>query len=207
MPFQNGHPNYLLHHTEKTKHLMSISHLGSRNPMYGRHPSEHTRSLMRLAHTGTNNHFYGRKHNSLTRRKMREAHLGIPLSDMHRKALSISHKGWKPSPECIRKSLGHRGMSSLESSMLSLIRKNRLPYKFVGDGKFFIENKCPDFVNTNGMKVAIEVYCKLHKEEFRGGVDLWMKNRTEIFNRYGWKLLFFESKDIRNSEQILRRYS
>lgn len=105
----------------------------------------------------------------------------------------------------IRKRLAHRGKSGLEKRVEGIINKFNLPYKFVGNGKFFIERKNPDFVNTNGQKIAVEVYWKRHKDEFRkGGCDLWMKERTKIFKKYGWVVVFLESSEI-NEKIVLRK--
>ena len=89
-------------------------------------------------------------------------------------------------------------MSDLEIKMNDILIKNNLPYKFVGNGKFFIENKNPDFVNINGKKIAVEVYYKKHKERFRGNVDDWKKERSKLFAKYGWKLLFFDELQVNN---------
>lgn len=111
-------------------------------------------------------------------------------------------KGKKLTKEEIRKKLAPRKMSSFEIRMQKIIDKNGLPYKFVGNGEFFIERKNPDFVNINGQKIAIEVYYKRHKEIFRGNVDEWKSERSKIFNKYGWKLLFFDETQI-NENYVL----
>ena len=102
-----------------------------------------------------------------------------------------------------RKCLRPRGMSSLEIRLNNIIKENNLPYKFVGNGKFMIEKKCPDFINTNGEKIAVEVFYKRHKEEFRGGVNNWMKNRTKIFAKYGWKIIFLEASYFANNSSVV----
>ena len=97
-----------------------------------------------------------------------------------------------------RNCLRRRTMSGLEKRVDDLIQKYELPYKFVGNGKFWIERKNPDFVNTNGKKIAVEVYYKRHKNEFSGGVDRWIKTREKIFANYGWKTLFLEGSNLTN---------
>ena len=86
--------------------------------------------------------------------------------------------------------------SSLENKMTKIIVQNNLPYKFVGDGKFLIGRKCPDFVNCNGEKIAIEVFCRKHKEEFRGGLKRWKRSRSAIFASYGWKIKYFDETQV-----------
>lgn len=127
---------------------------------------------------------------------------------------SFIMKGRKPSKETIKKRLGRRTMSSLERKFSEIIDKYNLPYKFVGNGKFFIERKNPDFINCNGEKIAIEVYYKGHKcivnskERFDIGYDenkltKWRKEREIIFEKYGWKVLFFDEKEV-NENNILK---
>ena len=129
---------------------------------------------------------------------------GIPLSQETKRKLSLTMTGRKLTKEHIRKSLLKRSMSGLEIKVQKIINKYNLPYKFVGNGAFFIERKNPDFININGEKKAIEVYWKRHKEQIRGiNIDEWKKERFEIFARYGWELLFLEASEV-NEESLLK---
>ena len=111
--------------------------------------------------------------------------------------------GRKLTREHIRNSLRRKPMSSLEIKFNEIIIKNNLPYKFVGNGKFSIERKVPDFININGEKKAIEVYAIQHKNLFRGGVEQWKKDRSELFAKYGWETLFFDAMQI-TEDNVLR---
>lgn len=111
-------------------------------------------------------------------------------------------KGHKPSPEMIKKMLRRNKKSSIEIKFERIIRKYNLPYIFVGNGEVIIGGKCPDFVNTNGEKIAIEVFYKQHKEMFKGNLQKWMIDRQKIFNDYGWNLIFFDETQV-NEKKIL----
>jgi len=111
--------------------------------------------------------------------------------------------GKKLTKEHIRNALRRREKSSLEIKVDEVIKKYNLPYKFVGNGKFFIERKNPDFININGEKIAIEVFCRKHKDLFRGGCDEWKESRSELFKKYGWEILFIEDWQTNNEETIL----
>lgn len=152
-----------------------------------------------------------------TKFKMRMAALGKKKSLKHRLNISKSKKGIKTgripksafkkdrimSKEEIKKCLRKREMSGLEIKVLHIIEKNNLPYKFVGNGNFFIEKKNPDFININGEKKAIEVYWDRHKEQFaKGGLDGWKSKRKEIFNKYGWQILFIEGTGLTEEKVI-----
>jgi len=128
----------------------------------------------------------GKKASMETRKKMSKSHKGVPLTKEH-----------------IKNSLRRREKSSLEIRVDDVIKKYKLPYKFVGNGKFFIERKNPDFVNTNGKKVAVEVYCRKHKDLFRGGCDEWKEERQNIFKQYGWSILFIEDWQTNNEKKLL----
>lgn len=110
------------------------------------------------------------------------------------------NKGKKTRPlskEHIRKVLKRRPMSGLEIKFLHIVEKYKLPYKFVGNGKFFIERKNPDFININGEKKAIEVYWKRHKENIRGiNIDEWKSERSKVFSKYGWNLIYIEGAEM-----------
>jgi len=110
--------------------------------------------------------------------------------------------GSRQSAETIKKRLSRREMSKLEIKVNTIINKYHLPYRFVGNGKFFLENINPDFVNTNGEKKAIEVYYQKHKNQFRlGGCEGWKEKREKIFENYGWKIIFIEGSKI--TEKII----
>jgi very-short-patch-repair endonuclease len=98
-----------------------------------------------------------------------------------------------------KKSLRRHEKSSLEIGLENIIIKNNLPYKFVGNGEVIVSNKCPDFVHTD-KKIALEVFCTKHKEKFRhGGCEEWMKNRQEIFEKEGWKIFFFNERQVKEN--------
>ena len=110
--------------------------------------------------------------------------------------------GQKRQPEVIKRILRRHKISSLEKKMLEIIQRNNLPYKFVGNGDFLVGRKCPDFVNCNGEKIAVEVFYRKHKEQFRDGLKNWKTERTKIFEEYGWELLFFDETQV--NEEFVR---
>lgn len=171
--------------SKSQKHCKNIakSKSGERNPMYGHQYSDEERKRLSNGHM------------------QRKVKLGYINSPETRKKLSLIMK--HRSKEAVRKCLRYASPTTLELKMIGIIEKLNLPYKFVGNGKFFIENKCPDFINCNGEKVAIEVFYKGHKEEFRGGLEEWKKQRQKLFAKYGWKLLFFDETQI-NENSILK---
>lgn len=120
-----------------------------------------------------------------------------------RERLAAAHRGKKLSIEHIKKCLRRRGKSSLEIKVDALITKCGLPFRFVGDGQFFIERKNPDFIHAGGKKIAFEVFYSKHKEKFAGGLNSWMTARQEVFRRNGWELHFFNETQC-NADSLVK---
>lgn len=95
--------------------------------------------------------------------------------------------------------------NKLEKSMMVLIEKHNLPYKYVGDGKTVIAGKVPDFMNYNGEKKLIELVG-----------DFWhtpeeMSKKVDHFAEYGFKTLIIwehEFKSVPEEEiaDMIRRF-
>ena len=131
--------------------------------------------------------------------------LGNKLTEECKKRLSELSKIRWLNKDYAKKVLGRRQMSSLEVKIQKVIDKYHLPYKFVGNGEFWIERMNPDFININGEKTAVEVYWKEHKEKFvKGGMKNWMNKRINICKKYGWKMIFIEGTKI--NENIILNY-
>jgi len=104
-----------------------------------------------------------------------------------------------------KKVLRRRKKSKLEQRVEFVIKKHNLPYKFVGNGKFFIERKNPDFININGEKTAVEVYCRTQKENVRKiSVKKWKNDRAKLFAKYGWNIIFIEDWQTNKEKNILK---
>lgn len=123
---------------------------------------------------------------------------GRKLSPEHRAKTGIANLGRKLSVEHIRNSLRRRSMSSLEVSFIKIVADAGLPFRFVGNGDVFVGRKNPDFVATNGEKLAVEVFYRRHKEQFRGGVELWKSEREAEFNKHGWRVMFFDETEVKH---------
>jgi hypothetical protein len=135
---------------------------------------------------------------------------GHPQFNISRTCFKKNHIPWNKgkhvwtNKDVIKKCLKRNCPSKLEEKMIQLINRNKLPYVFVGDGRFLLENRCPDFVNTDGQKIAVEVFYGKHKELFQGNLKEWKSERIKLFAKYGWKLLFFDEKHV-NDNDVLKR--
>jgi len=80
--------------------------------------------------------------------------------------------------------------TSFEQRIIDLISEYNLPYKYVGDGQIWIVGRNPDFIETNGKKVLIEVYNKFHHP------INYEELRTKHFTKYGFKTIFLSEDDL-----------
>ena len=133
------------------------------------------------------------------------------LSEKHKENISKAMKGKIPknikllhNKENIKKALTRRIPTSLEDKFQKIIDKYNLPYKYVGDGKFFIERYNPDFINTNHEKIAIEVYARYYKLRNNVSIEKWKEDRQKVFNKYGWKILYFNEIET-NEKNVLEK--
>lgn len=199
-----NHPMYGKHHTEESNQKNRIAHLGNKH-------SENTKRKISNSNKGriTWNKGGTSWNKGLTKETdERVKKLGLNSGKVrkgnHYPNKNHFKKGKKFSKEELKKILRRRNPSSLEIKFDDIIKRNKLPYTFVGNGEFFIERKNPDFINCNGQKIAIEVFYKKHKETFRNSLKEWRIERQNIFNKYGWRIEFFDETQV-NEKEILRR--
>jgi len=89
--------------------------------------------------------------------------------------------------------------TSLEQRFIKFFTDYRLPFKYVGDGSFLIGYKNPDFVNTNGRKIVIEV----SNSFFHRDKPDWATRRKAHFKKYGWDCIILETDKSYLSEDFI----
>jgi hypothetical protein len=136
--------------------------------------------------------------------KMSKSHLGkkYNVSEAGREQKRINIKKTH-TPEAIQKNLHNRSMTSLEILFQKIVDKNKLAYQYVGNGSFIVDHMIPDFVNTNGEKIAIEVYTKFFKKRNGKSIASWKRKRNKQFAKYGWKIIYFDETQV-NESFVLR---
>jgi len=93
--------------------------------------------------------------------------------------------------------------TSLEHQFQSMFLKNKINISYVGNNSFYVNGKCPDFINKK-RKVIVEVrhtkVCeKLNDETFSS----YKRRRIAFFNRQGFKCLVFSEKSLSNPEKVI----
>lgn len=92
--------------------------------------------------------------------------------------------------------------NKIETIIIQLIDKHKLPLRYVGDGQVTIGGKCPDFIDVNGQKKVVEVFG-----------DYWHGTRKDvpwhqteygtrkIYAQYGFECLILWESEIKQSSE------
>jgi hypothetical protein len=206
------------------KHYPNLSAAlkGEKHYWFGRHHTEETKKKMSERAKGKSKSEETRRKISETKNRLfQEGKLhswakGKHFSEEHRKKISEWHKGKHPTEETLRKkSETYRRLWSNEEFASKMFKALRIrptkpekfldgqfnswfpnEWKYVGDGKFWINRKNPDWVNCNGKKLLIEFngyYTHNEQEEIA---------RAEHFAKYGFKTLFLHYPDLENLARL-----
>ena len=92
-----------------------------------------------------------------------------------------------------------------------ICEKNNLPFKYTGDGSFWIGGKPalnPDFINTKGKKVCVEVFGNYWHSTRLGKDTPYIQThegRREKLKEHGWELIVFWENDLKrdDAEQLV----
>ena len=88
--------------------------------------------------------------------------------------------------------------TSFESKIILLIQQNKLPFRYVGNGKFFIGFKNPDFVDCKNKKV-IEVFYSYFKIRDYQSVNRYKSVMKKHYHKYGYTVIFIDETQIKNN--------
>ena len=106
-------------------------------------------------------------------------------------------------PEIIQKmcSCDNTRSNSFENKLIEVITRNKLPFRWVGNGKFWLtyqgKNINPDFIAEKPNNVVIEVFCNHFKIENFGSIKNYMKYRKKAFNYHKFKVIFFNDNILK----------
>jgi len=89
--------------------------------------------------------------------------------------------------------------TSLEKEFIEIIKKHNLPFKYVGNGSFLIGFKNPDFIETSGKKICIEVANYFHHQ------NNWKEKRILYFEKWGWKTIVFWEDEINDENKVTKK--
>lgn len=187
----------IITHSEKTRKKQSISKLGDKNPAKRFEVKEKIRKTMeRISRMPNNKKEFSEFQKKLWQNKEYKEKMKVKLSIALKK--KWQDKNFRERIiKATLKSLMKRP-TSFEQKIIYLTNKYNLPFKYVGNGQILIGYKNPDFIETNGKKLLIEVHNKFHHQ------NNYEETRSKRFAKYGYKTLFINEDEVlsKNWENI-----
>lgn len=186
-------------YTDELRRKMSEARRGKKNPNYGKHRTEETRRKISDANRGENHPLYGKHITDEHRRIISEANKGKHLTYETRRKISEAHI------RALEEGCYNMKPTTPEAKFTKICEKYNLSFNYTGDGKFWIENVNPDFVESNGRKIAVEIYGDYWHN--RPEIKLRDKRREETLRKYGWRLIVIWEHELKElpEEEIVRR--
>lgn len=90
-----------------------------------------------------------------------------------------------------------------ERKFEEICKKYSFPFKYVGNGNFWIGNLNPDFIEANGKKICVEVFGDYwHSPLLRRNMRYshTYEGRKEILNQHHWKLIVIWESDLKRED-------
>lgn len=171
--------------TQSRKNDWSKRMTGSGNPIYGTKRPKYIIDAIRKINLGKPSVFKGHHHS-----KKSLSVLSIKATENWKRGIytTDSLKKWFVS--------NNIGITNPEAIIGSILYSNFPDFVFTGNGKFFINRFCPDFVNTR-KKVIIEVYGKYwHSKPKKIEKD---QRRLRQYKIAGFKVLILHETEIINN--------
>jgi hypothetical protein len=217
------------HHSETTKRKMSKAQSGLKHYLFGKHHTDEWKKKTSLSlnkwystHSGS---WLGKKRSQKFKKFISKLHTGKKRSKETCRNISKAVTLWANQDKvknnlrehAIRR-LGHGGFgqshpNGFEGKFIKAFAKFKLPYQYVGNGKFWVENMNPDFVNVNGKKEVVELFgCYWHgcpkchpNKEVEQQKDA--EFRTKAFAKYGIqsKIIWEHELKSRTAEEIISK--
>ena len=104
------------------------------------------------------------------------------------------------SPSCKRKAQKiPKHHTKPELIFEQICKNNNLPFKYTGDGSFWIHNINPDFIECNGKKIAVEIFGDYWHSpllNYKLKEDRTLPYRKKVLKKYGWELVVFWGTDL-----------
>jgi very-short-patch-repair endonuclease len=199
------------HHSKATRKKMSKAKAGKRHPLFGKKHSNATRKKMSKANSGENHPMWGKKLSEIIRRKIGRAQLGN-TSWLGKRHTEITRSRMSKTKKKLFRNIEYKTRILREARKALHIRPNKpekLLYKslqkafskqweYVGDGKFWLGGKNPDFVNKKKKRIIEMAGAYWHDKGYP-------RERRRIFSKYGFKTLVIWESQLKNLDKVLER--
>lgn len=89
-----------------------------------------------------------------------------------------------------------------EKQIIQIIKLNKFPFNYVGNGKVRIDRYYPDFLSKN-LKYIIEIYGEYHHNLLK--IKKRDRRRKKIYKILGYKLLVIWSLELENPQKVTEK--
>ena len=89
--------------------------------------------------------------------------------------------------------------NNTEQKLTDLINTNHIPFRFVGDGKFILGGKCPDYIHIGEKKQIIELFGTYWHNMLDVG------HRVEYFRQYGYSTLIIWEDELKDEKKVIKK--
>ena len=162
------------------------------------------------------NQLKGKKHTEKHKKKISKSLIGnqrrtgIPHTEKVKRNLSqASKRNWK-NIDYVRKVMAglHYTPNKSELTVIRMIEENALPFRYVGDGEFIIDGKCPDFISTDGSKKVVEVFGEPwhdpdESDKIYVDPERTEEGRTKFLNEHEYDCLIIWHKELSDEKSVL----
>ena len=110
-------------------------------------------------------------------------------------------------PEYIRRRIRSliKKPNNKEKIVIDLIKKNNLPYKYVGNGEIIIGSKNPDFIHKEDNKI-IEVFSEYwHSDKKVRCYEETEEGRIKFFKKHGFDTLIILENELKELDKVLEK--
>lgn len=90
-----------------------------------------------------------------------------------------------------------------EKQLLQIINNNNFPFIYVGNGKFWINGRNPDFICNNGAKLIIEMFGTYWHNKV--GAKEYDEERLKIYEKYGYTTLIIWEHELKKPENVVEK--
>jgi hypothetical protein len=133
---------------------------------------------------------------------------GIPKTEKFKRYIRRHNSdNFKDTNFCKKWAISHRR----KISDIEAITRKRLSkyfpkeWRYTGNFKFVIDGYNPDFINVNGKKACIEVFCDYYKLKKYDSIEQYKRSRRYHYGKFGWKVVFFNNREVAIGEEYFHR--
>jgi len=103
----------------------------------------------------------------------------------------------------------HARPNKPEKKIIEILNRNKLPFKYVGDGEVIIGYVCPDFIHSNGEKKVIELFGRNFHDPNKSPYEIaWHRQywgRKAYFSQLGYDCLILWDDEIDDENKVVRK--